>query len=112
MPCGRAAPRTFSVAHAAVRPHATRPGGHWMIASLALMLMGAAAALPCEGLTAVKLEKATITSVEMVPEGLAPVRGGGQGRGAGAGQPGRGGAGAGAPAAAGAELNRGGGAAP
>jgi len=82
-----------------------------MIASLALMLMGAAAALPCEGLTAVKLEKATITSVEMVPEGLAPARGGGQGRGAGAGQPGRGGAAAGAPAAAGSEANGGRGAA-
>ena len=53
-----------------------------MIGSLALMLFGAAA-LPCEGLTALKLDKAIVTSAEMVPEAAVPPRGGGQGRGAG-----------------------------
>jgi feruloyl esterase len=51
-----------------------------MIGSLALMLLGAAAT-PCESLTAVKLDKAMVTSAEMVPEGPAPVRSGGPGRG-------------------------------
>jgi feruloyl esterase len=54
-----------------------------MIGSLALMLLGAAAATPCEGLAAIKLDKATITSVELVAEGPAPARGGGRGRAAG-----------------------------
>jgi len=48
-----------------------------MIASIALMLMSAAAtATPCENLTGLKLDKATITSAQMVPEGPAPARGG------------------------------------
>jgi feruloyl esterase len=71
-----------------------------MVGSVALILLGAAVATPCEGLKTVKLEKALITSAEMVPEGpapAAPARGGGQGRGGGA--QGRGGAAAGAPAA-------------
>ena len=54
-----------------------------MISSIALVLLGAAAAAtPCENLTNVKLDKATITSARMVPEGPAPARGGGRGRGA------------------------------
>ncbi len=53
-----------------------------MIGSIALMLLGAAAATtPCEGLASLKLEKATITSAQMIPEGPAPARGGGRGRG-------------------------------
>jgi feruloyl esterase len=57
-----------------------------MIGSLALMLLGAAAApTPCESLTGLKLDKATITSAQMVPEGPAPARGGGGRRGAAAG---------------------------
>jgi feruloyl esterase len=57
-----------------------------MISSIALVLLGAAAAAtPCESLTDVKLDKATITSARMVPEGPAPARGGGRGRGAAAG---------------------------
>jgi len=53
-----------------------------MIASIALMFLSAAAATtPCESLTGLKLDKATITSAEMVPEGPAPARGGGRGRG-------------------------------
>jgi feruloyl esterase len=59
------------------------------------MLLGAAASMPCESLSSIKLDKAIITNVEMVPEGPAPTRGGGQGRGA-AGGP----RGAAAPAAA------------
>ena len=56
-----------------------------MIGSLALMLLGAAAApAPCESLAGLKLDKATITSAQMVPEGPAPARGGGR-RGAAAG---------------------------
>ena len=48
-----------------------------MIGSIALTLMAAAAtATPCENLTSLKLEKATITSAQMVPEGPAPARGG------------------------------------
>ena len=74
---------------------------------IAFMLLGAAAAMPCESLTTVKLDNAVITSAEMVAEGPAPARGGGQGRAAAAGprggaagatQPGAGGA----PAAGGA----------
>jgi feruloyl esterase len=57
-----------------------------MIGSLALMLLGAAAApTPCESLTGLTLDKATITSAQMVPEGPAPARGGGGPRGAAAG---------------------------
>src|SRR5688572_16725761 len=66
-----------------------------MISSIALVLLGAAAAAtPCESLVDVKLDKATITSARMIPEGPAPARGGGgRGRGAaGAGAPARGGA--------------------
>jgi feruloyl esterase len=59
-----------------------------MISSIALVLLGAAAAAtPCESLTSVKLDKATITSARMVPEGPAPAWGGGRGRGAPAGAP-------------------------
>ena len=54
-----------------------------MIGSIALMLLGAAAATPCESLTSLKLENATITSAQLVPEGPATARGGGGGRGAG-----------------------------
>ena len=57
-----------------------------MISSIALVLLGAAAAAtPCESLTDVTLDKATITSARMVPEGPAPARGGGGGRGRAAG---------------------------
>jgi feruloyl esterase len=74
-----------------------------MISSLALMLLGAAAAAtPCENLPNVKLDNATITSARMVPEGPAPARGGGRGRGAAAGVPA-----AGAPQAAGAPRGAG-----
>jgi len=63
-----------------------------MIGSLALIFLGAAAAAtPCESLTGVKLDNATITSAQMVAEG--PARGGGGGGG------GRAGAGRGAPGA-------------
>jgi len=62
-----------------------------MVASIALMLLGAAAApTPCDALTSVKLDKATITSVKMVAEGPAPARGGGAGRGRAAAAGGRG----------------------
>ena len=65
-----------------------------MVASLALMLLGAAGApTPCDALATVKLDKATITAVKLVPEGPAPARGGGGGRAAAAG--GRGDAGRG-----------------
>jgi len=51
-----------------------------MIASLALMLLSAAApATTCESLATLKLDKATITSAQMVPEGPAPARGRGRG---------------------------------
>ena len=51
-----------------------------MIGPLALMLMSAAAApTPCDSLVSLKLDKATITSAQMVPEGPAPSRGGGRG---------------------------------
>jgi feruloyl esterase len=53
------------------------------------MMLGAAAAMPCESLQSVKLDKATITSVALVPEGPMPARGGGGGaRGRGATGPG------------------------
>jgi len=68
---------------------------------IAFMLLGAAATMPCESLTTVKLDKAVITSAEMVPEGPAP-RAGGGGRGAAAGAAGRGAAAPGAPAPGGA----------
>jgi len=64
---------------------------------IAFMLLGAAAVMPCESLATVKLDKAVITSVEMVAEGPAAARGGGQGRGAAQGQQG---AAAGQPGAA------------
>jgi feruloyl esterase len=77
-----------------------------MIGTIAVMLLGAAAApTPCETLTALKLDKATITGAQMVAEGPAPARGGGRGRGAPAGgrgdegQPPRGGGAANAPQA-------------
>ena len=65
-----------------------------MIGSIALIVLGAAAAAaPCDSLTGLKLDKATITSAELVPEGPAPARAGGPG--------GRGGAAAGRGAAGG-----------
>jgi feruloyl esterase len=46
-----------------------------MIGTIALMLLGAAASTtPCESLTTLKLDKATISSAEMVAEGPAPAR--------------------------------------
>jgi feruloyl esterase len=69
-----------------------------MIASIAFAVLGAAAAAtPCESLASLKLDKATITSARMVPEGPAPTRGGG--RGAAAAQPPAGARGGNAPAA-------------
>ena len=50
-----------------------------MVGSIALMLLAAAAVTPCESLTGLKLDKATITSAQMVPEGPAPARGGNRG---------------------------------
>ena len=51
-----------------------------MIASIALMFLSAAAATtPCESLVSLKLDKATISSAQMVPEGPAPARGGARG---------------------------------
>src|SRR5690554_4647761 len=48
-----------------------------MIASIVSLLLGTAfVATPCEGLSNLKLENATITSAEMVAEGPAPARGG------------------------------------
>ncbi len=59
-----------------------------MIGSIAFMLMSAAAtAMPCENLTSLKLDKATITSAQMVPEGPAPARGGGRGQARAGGAP-------------------------
>jgi len=56
-----------------------------MLATVAVMLLGAtAAATPCEGLATLKLDKATITSAELVAEGPAPARAGGGGNAAGA----------------------------
>src|SRR5688572_21337682 len=81
----------------------SRAGGTPMIGSIALMLLGAAAApTPCEGLAALKLDKTTITSAQLIPEGPPPAAaargGGGGGRGAAAGGrgDGRGGDGQGA----------------
>src|SRR5436190_19060809 len=47
-----------------------------MIASIALMLLGTAAAAttPCENLTTLKLPGTTFTSATVVPEGPAPAR--------------------------------------
>jgi Tannase and feruloyl esterase len=64
-----------------------------MIASIALMLFGAAATpapAPCENLTTLKFDNATITSAVIIPEGpppVAPPRGGGA-RGGRGGAPG------------------------
>jgi feruloyl esterase len=85
-----------------------------MIASIALMLFGAAATpapAPCENLTTLKFDNATITSAVIIPEGPPPAREAAAGRGGARG--GRGGApgatpGAGQPAAG----PRGGGAPP
>ena len=58
-----------------------------MIGSLAIMLLGAtASATPCESVASLKLDKASITSAQMVAEGPAPARG--RGRGAPAAPPG------------------------
>src|SRR4030095_12214383 len=58
-----------------------------MIGSLALVFLGAAAAAtPCESLANLKLDNATVTSAQMVPEGPPappPARAGGQGRAGG-----------------------------
>jgi hypothetical protein len=49
-----------------------------MIGSIALLLLGAAAATtPCDGLVNLKLENTTITSAQMIPESPPPARGGG-----------------------------------
>src|SRR6478672_10701482 len=55
-----------------------------MIGSIALVLLGAAAAAatPCENLASLKLADATITSAVVVPEGPPPQRGAGAGAGA------------------------------
>ena len=51
-----------------------------MIGSLAIMLLGAtASSTPCESLASLKLDKASITSAQMVAEGPAPARGAGRG---------------------------------
>jgi feruloyl esterase len=55
-----------------------------MIASIALILLGAttaAAPEPCQNLTSLKLDNATIASAVVVPEGPPPARGGGGARG-------------------------------
>jgi feruloyl esterase len=52
-----------------------------MVSSIALLLLGAFAATPCENLKSAELKQATITAADFVPEGPAPARGGG-GRGA------------------------------
>jgi feruloyl esterase len=85
-----------------------------MIGSIALMLLGAAAApTPCDGLASLKLDKATITSARLVPEGPVPTptparpapgaaaRGGGGGRADGPGGRGAAGQGGGRQAAVG-----------
>jgi len=64
-----------------------------MVGSVLVFLAAAAAATPCESLVGLKLDKASITSATMVPEGPAPARNGGPARG-------------GAPAAAPAEPAR------
>ena len=46
-----------------------------MIASIALVLLGAAATaapMPCENLASLKLDNATITSASVIPEGPPP----------------------------------------
>ena len=54
-----------------------------MIASLVVTLAAAAASLtPCEGLSKLKLDNATIVSATVVPEGPAPTRAGGARAGA------------------------------
>jgi hypothetical protein len=45
-----------------------------MVGSVLVFLAAAAAATPCESLVGLKLDKATITSATMVPEGPAPAR--------------------------------------
>jgi feruloyl esterase len=55
-----------------------------MLGSIAFLLLGAVvAATPCENLTTLKLENATITSAAVIPEGPPPAMGGfgGSGRG-------------------------------
>jgi feruloyl esterase len=57
------------------------PGRIAMIASIALMLVSAAASTTtCESLANLKLDKATISGAQMVAEGPAPARGGGRGQ--------------------------------
>ncbi len=56
-----------------------------MITSIALVLLGAAAAAaptPCENLATLKLDNATINSAMIIPEGPPPARGAGGARGA------------------------------
>src|SRR5262245_22944781 len=75
-------------------------GGPLMIASLAFMLAAAAASpTPCESLTNIKFDNATITSAAMVEEPAPAARGGGRGPAAPAAQ--------GAPAAPGGAAARG-----
>jgi feruloyl esterase len=50
-------------------------------------MSAAATSMPCENLTTVKLDKATITSAQMVPEGPAPARSGGRGQARAGGAP-------------------------
>ena len=54
-----------------------------MISSIAILLLGAAAAAvtPCENLTGLQLGDTTITSAAVIPEGPPPARGGGGARG-------------------------------
>src|SRR5439155_11282277 len=65
-----------------------------MIGSIALVILGAAAAAatPCENLASLKLADATITSAVVVPEGPPPQRGTGAGGARGAQPPAQGGA--------------------
>ena len=57
-----------------------------MIGTLAVMLLSAASSTtPCESLASFKLDKASISSAQMIPEGPAPTRG--RGRGGPAGPP-------------------------
>ena len=51
---------------------------------IALLLLAAASATPCEGLAALKLTDATVTSAVVVPEGPPPARGAGPGGARGA----------------------------
>jgi feruloyl esterase len=68
-----------------------------MFGTIALMLLGAAAApTPCDSLISLKLDKASITTAAMVAEAAAPPRGGGGGGRGRAGAPGAPGAAAGA----------------